>query len=281
MHGAPGPHAGRSDGYPSDEAERLHESDTWGFSVTMGGSALVDLEAAIKATPGVLGCVILTDPDGSPSEIQAFTRVGIDGEEIRTAILQQAEVKGVSAHLENVFVFELEAESHFGDRETLDRAAELAEQEARTRGTSAPRAVAASAGVSDRDDAPSVTSRPPLQKVALSSSTSTSEARVALGGGDREVVGQASGAKTTHGLAVLADATLSAVNQMVDAGFRLAGASLVDLVGHQVVLVVVNEDGGPDMVGSALVRGGPVTEAAVRATLNAVNRRVEMIAERR
>jgi hypothetical protein len=244
----------------------------------MADPTLVELEAAIKELPGVLGCVILTDGEGAPSEIQAFTRLGSATDEIQGQIEGEVSNRGLAGHLRQVFVFELEAESHFGDRETLERAAELAEQEARARG---PRTMDASdelrrlqAIATHPSGGPG--SRPPLLRVNLTSSHQTSEATVALGGAEHaEVVGEAVGEKTPHGLKVLAQATLEAVDQLLGASrIELVGASLVAVVGEEAVLVVVREAGGNEMLGGALVRGGPVTEAAVRATLDAVNRRL-------
>ena len=243
----------------------------------MADPNLVDLESAIKALPGVLGCVILTDGEGAPSEIQAFTRVGTDQSQVESLIEAEVSDRGLAGNLRQVFVFELEAESHFGDRETLERAAELAEQEARTRG---PRSMDASAElrslqtVVSRASGPSA-NRPPLLRVSYSSSHRTSEAQVAIGSEDKEFVGEATGQKTPHGLRVLAEATLEAVDKLIgESRVELVGASLVNVVGQEAVLVLVKETDGPDMLGGALVRGGPVTEAAVRATLDAVNRRI-------
>src|SRR5687767_10493093 len=211
----------------------------------MADPTLVELEAAIKKLPGVLGCVILTDGKGSPSEIQAFTRLGTATDEVQTQIEGEVANRGLAGALRQVFVFELEAESHFGDRETLERAAELAEQEARTRG---PRA-----GLDASEElrrlqsiathpAGGVGARPLLLRVNLTPGGDTSEASVALGVEQSEVIGAAIGKKTPHGLKVLAEATLEAVDKMLG-GFPidLVGASLVTVVGHEAVLIVVRE----------------------------------------
>lgn len=243
----------------------------------MADPTLVDLETAIKTLPGVLGCVILTDGEGAPSEIQAFTRVGTDQVEVESRIEAEVSGRGLAGNLRQVFVFELEAESHFGDRETLERAAELAEQDARTRGprSSDPSAELRSLQTVVGHPSGAAGKRAPLLRVSFSSSHRTSEAQVALGSEHLEVVGAASGEKTPHGLKVLAQATLEAVDQLIgDSRIELVGASLVNVVGAEAVLVVVKETDGSEMLGGALLRGGPVTEAAVRATLDAVNRRL-------
>ncbi|MDQ3645364.1 MAG: hypothetical protein M3345_00345 [Actinomycetota bacterium] len=241
------------------------------------GTELVALENAIESLPPVLGCVILTDAEGSPSEIQAFIQAGADAAAVRISILQEVEHKALGAQLGQVLVFELEAGSELGNRETLERAAEVAEREAPPEEGPPPSPKNLGETPAFRPPGRS-RARPPLQKVLLSSSTRTAAATVSLGEGEGAVVGEATGEKTPHGLKVLAEATLAAVSKMVDAPFTLAGASLIDLMGREAVLVLVHEgDEGSETVGAALVRGGPVTEAAVRATLDAVNRRVEML----
>src|SRR5687768_5518597 len=96
---------------------------------------LVDLEVRIKNLPGVLGCALFTNPDGTVSEIQAFTRSGTDREATQQSILAEVSKGGMTAPAtKKVHVFELEEESLFGDRQSLERAAEVAEQQARVKG---------------------------------------------------------------------------------------------------------------------------------------------------
>lgn len=241
----------------------------------MSDTSLVDLETSIKKLPGVLGCVILTDKTGNPSEIQAFTRLGIDQGEMQRSILNEVATRGLPP-VGQILVFELEAESHFGDRETLERAAELAEQEARARG---PRERLKTKEAPPLPDAMrrhgALERRPLLSRVVLSSTTWRSEAEVALGSEGAMVRGFSEGEKTPHGLKVLAQATLEATGRLVEGmQFVLKGASLVKTFGREAVLVVVEVDEGPESIGAALVREGPTSEAAVRATLDAVNRRL-------
>lgn len=249
---------------------------------------LDDLEAAIKDLPGVLGCVILRSSDGNPAEIQAFTQVGTDRDSIQSQILQEISHRDLGSPVSQVFVFELEAESYFGDLESLERAAEVAEQEALTRGPitadrgepeAGPAPAARGAEVKRAPEGAGTGSatggRPALRRVALSSSSWRSEAEVALGGPDDEVIGHSTSEKTPHGLKVLAEATLEAVRKIVtEVEFRLKSAALVSVSGQEAVLVIVEEENTNDVLGAALTRGGAVTETCVRATLDAVNRRL-------
>jgi len=238
--------------------------------------ALDELEQAIRQLPGVLGCVILRGVDGQPSEIQAFTQVGTDRDSVQRLILEEISRLDLGSPVSQVFVFELEAESYFGDLESLERAAEFAEQEARSRGPLTEAASESSEGPQTTITAgATTTSRPALRRVSLSSSSFKAQAEVALGSPGTEVLGQASSEKTPHGLKVLADATLGAVSKIVpDVPFRLKTAALVNVSGQEAVLVIVQEEGSADTIGAALTRGGPLPETAVRATLDAVNRRL-------
>lgn len=225
---------------------------------------LSELESTIKQIPGVLGCAILRSAEGSPTEIQAFTHTGTDRDEIQARIMEEIAGRDLGPQMSQVHVFELEAESYFGDLESLERAVEFAEQEARAKGPIAK--------LPKRPLRPSPDTRPRVARVSLTSSSWTAQATVALGG-DQEVVGEAHAEKTPHGLRVLAEATLSAAAQLVPSRFELKSASLVNVGGKEAVLVLVADE-HVEMLGSALVRSQPVTEATVRATLDAINRRL-------
>ena len=231
--------------------------------------SLMSLEGELKKLPGVLGSVILVDPSGSAAEIQAFVRSGTDRAGVEGSITDVVSSAGLTGEVKAIYVFELDAESVFGDRQTLERAAELAEQDARSRGPLSP-----PASQETQSRARSFSNRPSLQRVVLSATTFSSEAEVALRGvSEGEVVGLAEGEKTPHGIAVVARATLVACAQLVEGfGVSFVGASLVRVGEQDAVLVLVRLPDGLDLVGSALVREGAPSEAAVRATLDAVNR---------
>ena len=249
----------------------------------MAQSEISDFESTIKAIPGVLGCVIISSHDGNPAEIQAFTTTGTDRDEIQARILEELASRDFGDHNSRVYVFELSAESYFDDLESLERQVEFAEQEARAAGPigdgtapEGPRVVPAPAVAAGSDGGGgSGVKRPRVRKVSLSSSSWTSEATVSLGEEGNEVVGQASSEKTPHGLKVVAEATLEAAGKIAgdDVTFKVKSASLVNVGGQEAVLVLVLEN-EQDMLGAALTRGGPLHEATVRATLDAINRRL-------
>jgi hypothetical protein len=247
----------------------------------MNQTNLEDLESAIKRLPGVLGCVVLRGHDGNPSEIQAFTQTGTDRDSVQSQILTEIANRDLGSPVSQVFVFELEAESYFGDLESLERAAEFAEQEARARGPVSGSDPGEGEGEGQGEVHPTLTpvraggKRPALRRVSLTSSSWRSQAEVALGGPDREVIGLSTSEKTPYGLKVLAEATLEAVRSLVpEVKLELKSAALVTVSSQEAVLVVVREEDRVDVLGAALTRGGPVTETCVRATLDAVNRRL-------
>jgi hypothetical protein len=233
--------------------------------------SLLDLEATIRELPGVLGCVIVADPAGEPSEVQAFTDAGADRSKLQRAILDEAARRGMGGSLRQVLVFELEAEALMGGPDSLRQAELLAELEALDEEAS-PSGAPLPPGRNE-----SSRGRPVLQRVVatLRSATADSEAKVALVDGETEVIGQAVGRKSAHGLDIVAQATIDAVHKMVgkEAAFTLEGTSLTDINAHEIVMVLVGSHDG-EMIGAALVRGGPHADAAVRATLDALNRRL-------
>lgn len=241
----------------------------------MAQSEIQEFESTIKDIPGVLGCVILSGSDGSPNEVQAFTSTGTDRDEIQARILEEMTARDFGDQNSRVYVFELSAESYFDDLESLERQVEFAEQEARAAGpigADGQPIPVPSAGPAEH---PAVGKRPRVRKVSLSSSSWTSEATVALGEEGNEVIGSASAEKTPHGLKVVAEATLEAAGKIAgdEVVFKVKSASLVNVGGQEAVLVLVLEN-DQDMLGAALTRGGPLHEATVRATLDAINRRL-------
>lgn len=118
------------------------------------------------------------------------------------------------------------------------------------------------------------TLRPYLGRVQLSSTTWQSSAEVTLSDGSGEVVGRASSPKTPLSLKVVAEATVDAIKKLRrQNGLVLKGASLAQVVGEESVIVIVS-DQSCEMIGAALVKDGPIAHAAVKATLDALNRRL-------
>lgn len=236
----------------------------------MADRSLLELERTIKQLPGVLGCVILTDGGSSLAEVQAFARGGLDRDTVEALISSEAHRAGLGESIQVIHVLELDAGSSSGDRVALQKAAERAEQEARAKGPITKDLAEASP---KKRAIHQVDKRPSVAQVVLSSVAGATEAEVSLGGESR-VVGQARGEPTVHGLRVVAEATLQACAKLLEEGvsLELRGASLVSVVGEEAVLVLVRLNTGQDLLGCALLRQGPASEATVRATLDAINR---------
>jgi hypothetical protein len=244
-------------------------------------SRVARLERAVRQLHAVLGCVVMQGAGGGVIEVQAFSHSGSDREEIHREIIAEAERVGLRERLGQVFVFELDAESHLGDRDALLRAAEAAELEARSKGPlTAVEALGTLHAIAEsspeRAGAPQ---RPSLRRVDVSSSSSTSEAHVTLGHGAGDVEGRAEGRKSQHGLDVVVEATLRAAARIAPLlRARLAQATLAEVGDRDVVVVVIETDGDEEasgaLAGCALVRDEPVAEAAARAALDALNRRL-------
>jgi hypothetical protein len=231
---------------------------------------VLDLEARIKQLPGVLGCVIVSDKNGRPSEIQAFSHAGADRAGIRHSIRSEAQALDLAGSLTQVLVFELATESISGDHYALREAELLAELEALGDDESrdeGPEPQAPLAGPRDSE-------RPVIRSVAPPT-TDHPEAEVALRGRAGEVVGQAPAGESPRNFRVLAEATLDAVHKLLgeDGVFTPVDTWLSEAKGRRVMIAVVDSKGG-ELVGAALVRSGPLADAAVRATLAAVNRRL-------
>jgi hypothetical protein len=238
----------------------------------MAENEVVEFESWVKSLDEVLGCVILTRPSsGAAEEIQAFVKPGTDRDAIHRAIVDQARTRGLGADLRQVLVFELHAQPDLDDWGSLQRAAEVAEQEARAKGLAPVEDATATVEVEYTSP---IENRPPVRRVLLSSTSWHSQAEVALGEEGAEIQGFATGEKTPHGLKVLAQATLEAAAQLANIDVDLKGASLVNMFGREAVLVLVQMRGSAETLGAALVRNGPLSEAAVRATLDALNRRL-------
>jgi hypothetical protein len=232
---------------------------------------LTDLEASIKKIEGVLGCVILINPSRGAYEIHAFTATGADGQALEAAIVERAENHPLKELLSRIFLFELDAE--------LDSEGRLLNASDFDRPKTASRPSASVHFPARPSSSKEVTpgNRPLLVRVSLTPTIGRSIAKVALEEHAGEVTGEASGELPPHGLELLADATIDAVTNLVGvARFSSRGASLIELAGARVVVVLIDELDGPQLVGAALVREESVTEAAVRATLAALNRRLEL-----
>lgn len=125
-------------------------------------------------------------------------------------------------------------------------------------------------------------SRPSIARMHLVSSGLDVVASVSLSSGDRVAVGEARGAASQSGVhRAVATATLRAVEELVDAQvrFELDHLEIAPMGTERTVLValtLLTTRGTERLMGAAAVRED-VRQAVIRATLDALNRRLEMI----
>ena len=185
--------------------------------------------------------MILDDGSGQSFEVQVFTKSGIDERVVRQEVARTLSQHGRMQSTSRVFVFQFA-----GSDGELRRAFR----------------------------------RPVIAKIGLTSSGPNSEAEVNLVLDGKESAGMGSGPRTSYSLRVVAATTLEAAQAFLGSKglFALEGASVVEVLDRQVVLVLVNSalGDGDAVLGAALVGESPVHEATVRATLDAVNRHLSL-----
>jgi hypothetical protein len=124
--------------------------------------------------------------------------------------------------------------------------------------------------------------RPSIARMHLVSSGLDVVASVSLSSGDRVAVGEARGAASQSGVhRAVATATLRAVEELVDRQirFELDHLEIAPMGTERTVLValtLLTTRGTERLMGAAAVRED-VRQAVIRATLDALNRRLEMI----
>ena len=124
--------------------------------------------------------------------------------------------------------------------------------------------------------------RPAISRLHLVSSGLDVNAAVTLSSGDRSAVGEARGTASQTGVhRAVASATLRAVEQLVDGSVRFELDHLeISPMGSErtvvVALTMLSAKGTERLTGAAGVRED-VRQAVIRATLDALNRRLEML----
>lgn len=125
------------------------------------------------------------------------------------------------------------------------------------------------------------TSRPRIERVHLLASGLTVTANVTLAMGARTASGESTGTATQAGAArALATATLRVVESLVAGRARFEVEQLDTSAGSVpsvlVVVTMVTAEGSEQLTGVAAVRG-ELRQAVIRATLDAVNRRIDLL----
>ena len=198
------------------------------------------VEKQIRAFPGVVGVLFLDDQGGTPSELQVFIGEGTTEREVRHKIAGVLSENEMMQTVEKIFVFGLQQSS---------------------------------------SQRPS--KRPLIEAISMTTAGPNVEAEVNLVLDGKQAQGFGSGPKTAHSLRVVAATTLEAAQAFLGKGgmFALEGVSLAEVLGQQVVIVLVHSvfGDGSLVLGASLVGDGEVHEAAVKAALDAVNRHLSFI----
>ena len=207
-----------------------------------------DLVEALRAVPGVTDADVTPDAEGGLGTLRLDLEPGVD---------EAAVASDVGRILRDQFGLGVDAERvQIVEDAVLDTAA-----------PSVPSQRAA---------------RPSIARMHLVSSGLDVTASVTLSSGERTAVGEARGAASQTGVhRAVAGATLRAVEELVDGQirFELDHIEVTPMGNERTVLValtLLTSRGTERLTGAAGVRED-VRQAVIRATLDALNRRLEMI----
>ena len=213
-----------------------------------------DLVTALRAVPGVTDADVTPDPDGGPGTLRLDLEAGVDEAAVATAVGRLLRERfGLGVDAERVQVVE-DAVIH-PEPAVLELPAAVPSQRAH---------------------------RPSIARMHLVSSGLDVTASVTLSSGERTAVGEARGAASQTGVhRAVASATLRAVEELVDGmcRFELDHLEVTPMGTERTVLVsltLLTGRGTERLTGAAGVRED-VRQAVIRATLDALNRRLEML----
>jgi hypothetical protein len=218
---------------------------------TMDAGALV---AALRAVPGVTDADVTPDAEGGLGTLRLDLEPGVDEAEVASTVgrlLREQFGLGVDA-----------------DRVQVVEDAVVGRPAAEPREPAVP-----------EQRAPA---RPAISRMHLVSSGLDVTASVTLSSGVQVATGEASGAASQSGVhRAVATATLRAVEQLVDnlVRFELDHLEVTPMGSERTVLVsltLLTSKGTERLTGAAGVRED-VRQAVIRATLDALNRRLEML----
>ncbi|MFN2539343.1 MAG: hypothetical protein ABR549_14510 [Mycobacteriales bacterium] len=210
-----------------------------------------ELIAALRAVPGVSDADVTPDPDGGLGTLRLDLEPGVD---------EAAVASSVGRLLREQFGLGVDA-----DRVQVVEDATTIEPDA---GPSVPEQRSAA--------------RPAIARMHLVSSGLDVTASVTLSSGTAQATGEARGAASQTGVhRAVATATLRSVEQLVDGQvrFELDHLEVTPMGAERTVVVsltLLTSRGAERLTGAAGVRED-VRQAVIRATLDALNRRLEML----
>jgi len=215
-----------------------------------------DLVAALRAVPGVLDAAVTQDAEGGLGQLRLDLEPGVDEASVAGQVGRVLrEQFGIGVDADRVQIVEDAVVDGVVDGGVGPAPASVP----------SPRAV-----------------RPSIARMHLVSSGLDVAASVTLSSGDRTAVGEATGAASQTGVhRAVAAATLRAVEQLSEGQvrFELDHVEVTPMGSERTVLVsmtMLSARGSERLTGAAGVRED-VRQAVIRATLDALNRRLEML----
>ena len=240
-----------------------------------------DLVAALRAIPGITDADVTPDEDGGLGTLRLDLEPGVDEAAVASSVGRLLrEQFGLGVDVDRVQVVE---------DAVLDRgivtpdthvSAPVASDHPDGTHRSAPSHISASAHLSV--PAQRAVARPAISRMHLVSSGLDVTATVTLSSGEQTAVGEARGAASQTGVhRAVAAATLRAVERLVGGKMRceLDHLEVTPMGNERTVLVsltLLTDKGTERLTGAAGVRED-VRQAVIRATLDALNRRLEMM----
>ncbi|MBW3561640.1 MAG: hypothetical protein KY437_04005 [Actinobacteria bacterium] len=210
------------------------------------------LEHRLHAWDEVIAVTFLTDELGEPSEIQVFTEHDADVGVVRQRVTEL--LRGSPSLPSDIPV------------------AVLALAPKRQGDAARPRAVAVGTRPAGR--------RVEIRRVVAASAKERSAVQVILGYADRRASGFARNGVGPWGVSLAAQATIDAVETLLGrpGWLRLVGAAVEERFGRSVVAVLIDtsDDESVELLGATSASEVPFHEAAVQATLDAVNRQIAL-----
>jgi hypothetical protein len=233
------------------------------------------LVAALRAVHGVADADVDAGPEGGLGTLRLDLEPGVDEAEVASQVSQVLrEQFGLGVDADRVELLESETEQDVPEEQPLPEPEPVSEEPPPLR-------------IHDEVTAlgppePRTSTRPAIAKMHLVSTGLDVTASVTLSSGARTAVGEARGMASQSGLhRAVAHATLRAVEQLAGEAVRLDldALELTPLASERTVVVMLtmlSSRGSERLTGAAVVRDD-VRQAVIRATLDAVNRRLELL----
>jgi hypothetical protein len=234
---------------------------------------LPELEDAIRQIPGVRAASVVTDPQARATEVHVLASPGKPAKQVVRDV-QSLAMAQFDIEIDHRIVSVVQIEDDTTDAAVGADQADLTVSAGRDQ----PEGPATPARHEQVLDDVEAAARPVISEITVRSTGSEAEAEVSLTFGGSQFVGLATGAgAASQRPRLVAQATLTALGELLGMPADVESASVVDTGTHPVALVVLTVSiprlGPQSIAGSAVVRGDEA-DAVARAVLAALNRRL-------